>query len=415
MRRLVQVLLVALTFATPGHAQRTEAPLVPELEVTLGPEAAMSTNGYVHGQIVMNVRLLSRYPFESLDLKVPPIATAETVELMRPRTRKVTSYAGEGYVFETAVAIIPQTSGVLNIPPVTAVGHVEPIKGDERPFNLASDAVDIKIAGVSKHYRSRWWLVTDRVEIQETWSVPIEEIRVGEIVKRTISIRVWGIPAERMPPIEHPRTRGVLVSLESQNITTEKSQEGLIAVADYVWNLEAEPQQVSFIAPVGIEFWDPIEHRARRAGVKGLRLEPLPADSEKIAQQLMAEAQSRQDSTVLVAMAVLGVLALPILFGLVAFARAWLPTRSDLRLRTALSSARSSADRYNAFQRWLLDQGTAPAEFDGETSVRKRLSDHLFGAKKMDAPDDSSLRSEAFRFSRHARIRTLLARIDILR
>ena len=81
---------------------------MPELTVTVTPNAARLSNGYVDGQIVLKVQLLSRHPFEALDLTMPQIPAAEVIELQRPRTRKVTSYAGPGHVFETSVAIIPR-------------------------------------------------------------------------------------------------------------------------------------------------------------------------------------------------------------------------------------------------------------------------------------------------------------------
>ena len=103
-RHLIGVL--ALLVAVPAAAQQTEAPLVPELKVTIGPEAALSTNAYVDGQSVLAVQLLSRHPFESLSLKLPSVSNAKVIELLRPRTRKITSYAGEGYAFETSVAML---------------------------------------------------------------------------------------------------------------------------------------------------------------------------------------------------------------------------------------------------------------------------------------------------------------------
>ena len=411
MIRLGGLLLLAASLASPAYAQQTEAPLVPELRVTVTPEAAQTTNGYVQGQIVLSVQLLSRHPFESLSLDVPQIQSAEVIELMRPRTRKITSYAGEGYAFETSVAIIPRTSGVLTIPPVTAVGHVEPAKNDERPFDLASDSYDIKIAGISKYYRDPWWLVSDRVEIEESWSTPPEDIRVGEIVQRRVSVRVWGVPGERLPTLEHGRTTGMRVSLASAETKTEKGQGGLIGSAEYIWDLQAEPQQVTFIAPLGISFWDPVEHRARRAGVKGLRLEPLPVDRERAAAELMQEAENRRDTTTYLILTVAGLLVLPVLVFLASLLWANLPTRSDHRLRTALKGG-DPRGHYTALQSWLVEHDWSTESFDRFSAVRRHLSDHLFGSRMSAAPGSQTVVADAMRFARRNRIRNLLARFS---
>ena len=100
--------------------------------------------------------------------------------------------------------------------------------------------------------------------------------------------------AEQLPVIEHSRARGVKTSLAHSELKTERSPDGLIAHATYTWDLIAEPQQVAFVAPLGLDYWDPLEHRPKKAGLPGLRLEPVPADSEAIATALMQEAQDRR-------------------------------------------------------------------------------------------------------------------------
>jgi hypothetical protein len=358
----------------------------------------------------MKVHLLSRHPFEALDLTMPQIPTAEVIELQRPRTRKVTSYAGPGHVFETSIAIMPQSSGVLIIPSVTAVGHVEPIKDQELHFDLASPPAEMKIAGISRHFEHPWWLVSDRVEIEQTWSSPPEEIRVGDVIQRTINVRVWGVTAEQLPVLEHSRTRGVKTSLAHSELRTKRSADGLIASASYTWDLVAEPQQVAFVAPFGLDYWDPLEHRPKKAGLPGLRLEPLPADSEEIALALMQEAAETRSQSNLIALILTGIISLPFLALVGAWGLTRLPTRADRSLRATLSGM-PDTQRYTAIEQWLGASGFSRESFDRESPSRITLSDQLFGPGQAGGSASESLLSDALAFSRRSREKRLIDRL----
>lgn len=404
--RYLWCLLMSVLIGAPAHGyeETLKIPETPDLRVVLGPEQAMETNGYIHGQLVLRVQLVSRHPFEALDLKLPTPDGTDVIELMRPRTRKVTSYAGQGYVFETSIAIFPQTSGVLTIPPVTAVGSVEPEKDKSLAFDLQSQPFDVKVAGVSPHFDDPWWLVAHRVEMDEAWSTPVTEVRVGEIVQRTVTLRAWGVPAEHLPELEHGRTRGIQVSpTHAPRLRTEKTPDGLIATAEYVWNLNADPQQVAFIAPVGVAYWDPQQHRRIKAAVPGHRLEPLPADSVAIAASLMAEAEATRDARMLVAW-IVGALALaPALCLIGAYGIAVLPSRADLRLRSACRDPATPEQVYTALDVWLSASEWTPPDFEQKTDVRRRLSAHLFAPAHPGPATAGTVVSAAWAYARSAR------------
>lgn len=415
------LLIIATYFAVMpvwAYEQTVDAPESPQLRVVVGPEAALTTNGYVDGQLVLRVQLVSRYPFEALDFDLPAIANAEIIELLRPRTRKVSTYAGEGYIFETAIAIIPRESGTLTIPAIHASGIIEPRKDEALSFDTATDPTHIEIAGIAETYDAHgdnpWWLVSHRVEIDEEWSTPIEQIRAGEIIQRTVSVRVWGTTAERLPEIEHPRTRGVRVTLASSNVRTERSSDGLIAMARYVWNLAAEPQDVAFIAPVGVTFWHPLEHEQQKAGVPGHRLEPLPADSGAIAERLMQDALSRRRDDRMAAYALAAVFVLPLALLAGAFLRAWLPSRADLRLRRACHQGMSQQALYSATERWLQETGQTKESLDAAGDAFRRLRSHLFAPDRAETPNPAGLVREAMLASRKPRVARFLDRLRIL-
>ncbi len=386
---------------------------MPELLVTATPTAAFETNGYVQGQLILRVQLLSRYPFEELAFTPPKFEAADVVELLRPRTRKISGYAGEGYAYETAMAVVPRQAGKFLIPAFTAVGAVSPAKDQELRFDLASTPTEVEIADPPATYDDEWWLAATRAEVDETWSLPIEDIRVGEVVQRKVSLRVWGVAAERLPVLTHPPAQGVAISLRSADTRTEISSEGLIAHADYVWDLEIDRQQIVFLKPIGVNFWNVIEHEQQSVTAPAHRLEPLPADIEASAAALMQEAANARDEVGMAALATAAGLAAPVLAFLAVVLFACIPTRADMQLRQTCKSTSSSESIYNAINRWLTASGLNRADMGQRMPARRRLSDHLFSRAHPAAGVRSELARQALAWSRRDRLHTLWRRLRV--
>lgn len=411
MRILLCLLWLLIPWA--ASAQLAEAPRIPKLLVTATPTTAFTTNGYVQGQLVLRVQLLSRYPFEELAFTPPKFETADVVQLLRPRTRKISGYAGEGYAYETAIAVVPRQAGMFRIPAFTAVGAVSPAKDQELRFDLASTPIEIEVADAPATYDDDWWLAATRAEVDEAWSLPVENIRVGEVVQRKVSLRVWGVSAERLPVLTHPPAQGVAISLRSADTRTEISPEGLIAHADYVWDLEIDSQRIVFLKPIGLNYWNVIDHVQQSVTAPAHRLEPLPADSEASAAALMKEAADARDEVGMVALATAAGLAAPVLAFLAMVLFACIPTRADMLLRRTCKSTSNSEALYNAINHWLTASGLNRADMGQQMPARQGLSDHLFSRAHPAANVRSQLARQALAWSRRGRLSALWRRFRV--
>ena len=61
----------------------------------------------------------------------------------------------------------------------------------------------------------------------EVWSPPPEEIRVGDIVRRHVTVTVYGVTAEHLPTIEQTNHGGYSVVGSETTTETELDQRGL--------------------------------------------------------------------------------------------------------------------------------------------------------------------------------------------
>lgn len=409
MRRLLIMLCCWLPWA-PVLAQETDfvMPEIPKLSVTLEPTDVASKGGFVQGQILLKVQVASKHAFEKLHLDLPDIA-AEVIQIKQPRTRKVRSYVGEGHVFETTLAIFPSNSGILEIPPVAVSGAVEPETGREPEFADRSEAVRLEIAGIHPGYRDPWWLVSDRVILSETWSKPIEALRVGDTVRREVTAVAFGVTAARMPALESGRARGISVVEAGGSATTDRSPDGVVATVKRAWDLKIEAGGVAYISPVGITYWHPGERAERTASLAGKRIEPLPPDRSALAAALLREAREEQGKvrTMAIVLAVLAVVPLAIL-GVALLVLAW-PTTADRRLAIACASAAKPAELYRAVSLWATASDVDLRSVSTATAPSyDQLMVEAYSARAARV-DRSNLVDELTRLSRRKRFQKLSA------
>lgn len=286
---------------------------------------------------------------------MPDIDGARIVTLSPAKTRKISSYAGKGHLLETYLAVFPQRSGDFTIPSASMSGAVMNLAGERIEFSDLTDPIRINVQRVSPVYEDRHWLVASDAEMTETWSKPPEELRVGDTVRREVSLKVIGVTAEQLADLEHGRTRGVSVAEAGFESRTDLTPEGAVAHLRQSWDLRIDSDSVIFISPVRMAYWNPDLRKSARASVPAKRIEPLPRDVEALTVQLMAAAAASHERR-RTGMFVLAAAPLLVLFSFLAVV-IWtaLPTRADRKLRRLCAGNPSLTDCYHAVLEWAAD------------------------------------------------------------
>lgn len=414
MRHLIALVLVLWSVPALAYQETVAFGEEPMLSVIVEPEHALTGGAYVQGEIVVTIRVSSLYPFEALDVDVPPVEGARTEILLKPRLRKVKSYAGDGYVLERVIALYPQRSGRLVLPPVIARGTVSPNRGEELDFVEKGPEIALEVNGIPAGFDGERWLVSPHIRMEERWSKPVEELRHGDVVRREITLTAMGIPHTRLALPEHGRTRGIAISAGEASGTTERTVDGVIGTLTQSWDLRIGTAQTQYVAPMGLPYWDPVEGRRAKASVRGYRIEPLPADEAAIATALMAEAHEAHSGFRLLGIAAAVVAALPLAGLFLLWLWALMPTRSDLALRQTAARTNDALTFFAAARHWALRSGLALSVLGPQTEEARALSDSLFGADHAATPDLRATARGLTRLARRrrvARLRQRFARI----
>lgn len=172
---------------------------------------------HVQSQVILTMRLLSAtdiaaYQFgeidvEDLDMVIEPLGDVRQYQ---------TRIADRSYlVLEKQLALFPQQSGQLEIPPVLAEVRL-PSRSSFDPFNNAgeirrfrSQPVRIDVAPIPADYRGGHWLPADRVELREQWPADLDGLAAGEPITRSISVIADGLTAAQLPEIDLPDIDGI--------------------------------------------------------------------------------------------------------------------------------------------------------------------------------------------------------------
>lgn len=212
------------------------------LQVEAAPQ-----NPYVQAQILYTVRLFRKVDIAQAGLTEPEAKDAVVEKLGEDSTYR-TEVNGQPYVVtERKYAIFPQHSGPLTIQPVTLTAQV--VAGGSSRFDgffgmqstrtkrIVSKAVSVDVQAAPAAFQGAQWLPAENVQLQEQWSGPIDNVKTGEPLTRTLTLTVKGSTTGQLPDLSEGMRQiknasgGELKSYPDQPaIQEQKKPDGIVAV-----------------------------------------------------------------------------------------------------------------------------------------------------------------------------------------
>jgi len=279
---------------------------------------------------------------------------------------------------------------------------------------FAGFAIPVKSKPVG--YQSEWWMVSPNVDLEESWSKPLEEIREGDIVTRTITLRVMGVNAQRLPELEHSRTQGIAVRELDATVETVKSGQGLSGILTKSWSLKIEDANVVYISPVSVSYWNSLKHKAEKITVAGHRIEPLAADSKLIANRLLEQAVEKQQAAYTLTVTLLALILIPAVALVVYCIIFVFSISSDYRFAKLFLNARNARDAYRAWLDWSKSQQSQSSEqwlLLKQDLQRVAFSDAAYFAPELSMQRRVAVR-QALHYARSNRLKILRNKFSIL-
>jgi len=266
-----------VTVAPPPRGAAGDQNLVFEAELD-------RSSVYVQGQVILTLRLQQAINLDDRNITQLELDDA-FVRPLEQNSFQRTINGRPWLVHEIRYAIFPEHSGTLEIPSQrfsaresTPRRSLFDLGGGGRQVRRSTEPLTIEVLPRPDSFPGSEWLPAGELTLEESWSTPPEELKVGESATRTITIRGEGLQGAQLPPVLFPATQGLKYYPDQPVITDSESATGLVGTR--VDSAAVVPTRAGRwqIPELRIPWWDTRSNELRYAVLPGREIEVAAAE-----------------------------------------------------------------------------------------------------------------------------------------
>lgn len=218
---------------------------------------------YVQEQLLLTVRINTSVNLTDTQLHEFNIDNALIKQLTNTRYNR--NINGIPHItYELTYALFPQTSGILEIPAITAEG-IAPLQRSSRGLSLFNQGKTMRMRGnplsitvneVPTNINTGNWLPAKQLQLQESWSSDPTEIQLGDSITRTITTTAIGLSSEQLPPIAIKAGNAFKSYPDQPVFDDQKNAQGITGIRkDAIALVATKPGNIT-LPEVSIKWWD---------------------------------------------------------------------------------------------------------------------------------------------------------------
>jgi hypothetical protein len=253
---------------------------------------------YVQQQVILTVRIFHRIQWREGSLSDPRFQGGEVLveRLGDDRTYQAVRDGQSWQVIERRYALFPQAHGKLEMEPLLLSISVPAGKRTARrrsPFGdpffddffsrqdyvrklVRSKPLALQVKPVPPAFSGRHWLPARRLELKESWSSPLDALKAGEPVTRTLTLVVDGVTKGQLPELTLPEVPGLRVYPGEMEVREVQGPLGVRSLASRKFALIPEKAGEYRLPPVTLKWWDLAQDREAVARLSEHRLRVAP-------------------------------------------------------------------------------------------------------------------------------------------
>lgn len=222
--------------STSNNMQGTSGKDAFFLKVTVDRSSA-----WVQSEIIYTIRFFTSIPINRPTLSEPetndPDAIIEQLGQVANYQKMVNGMAYS--VSELRFAVYPQHSGTLKFKPILFEGRL-PRGRSNSLFDqfmqtgelkrMRSKPVSVNIKPKPANIASSAWLPAEDLVIEEDWSEDVSQLRTGEPVTRTLTIKATGLTAEQLHDLEITEVSGVKQYPDKPVTENQRKRDGITGI-----------------------------------------------------------------------------------------------------------------------------------------------------------------------------------------
>lgn len=234
-------------------------------------------------------------PFNLGDAFVVPAANQVGSERINGKTY---SYVEHNYW------IYPYNKGDLNIPQQKVVVH-SPAPGQFKaePQVKITKAATLNVIANPPNIPSDSWVVAQSMTRKDSWSRPVKDIKVGEVLERTVDIQAMGTMAAFMPSLNWGAPEGISIYPQTADLKTETPDRtsSIFAREKQTVAYLFEKEGTHTIPAVKLGYWNVKQHRWIDQSLPEIQIEVLPNEDLSVlaSHKEMLDATMEDEETVL--------------------------------------------------------------------------------------------------------------------
>ena len=220
----------------------------------------------VQGQVIISMRLLSNvnisaYQFGELVIDNMDVVVEPLGDIRRFQTR----IGDQAYlVLEQKLALFPQQSGQLTIPPV--LGEVrlstqsrsifDPFQSHGEIRRINSAELNIDVTGIDAAFSGQHWLPSTDVRLNEVWQQDLDSLVAGEPITRTLILTAEGLTAAQLPELRQSPVEHIKQYPDQASLNDQRSDKGIVGVVQQKIALIPTLGGTYTIPEISIPWWN---------------------------------------------------------------------------------------------------------------------------------------------------------------
>jgi hypothetical protein len=164
-----------------------------------------------------------------------------------------------------------------------------------RPVSARSRGVTLDVKARPGGYAGEHWLPAQALEIVDSWAESPPELRVGEPVKRTLTVQAKGLSGSQIPQIQIPATAGLRIYPEKPESETRSDGESLYGSSRQGITLIPTKAGELVIPEIRLTWWDTVAEHERVTTVPSLTLKVTGGAGEVAATEPQAKPKGNNE------------------------------------------------------------------------------------------------------------------------
>lgn len=223
---------------------------------------------YVGEQILITIKLISSRPILNGALSEPRQEQASLVHLGIDQVYVQTIEGRPFHILQRRLAVFANHAGQLLFPPVRFLGEVDDpnAKGLARQILRRSAPLTLTILEPPSAYTGDDWFAMTDLEISDHWIGLDNNLKPGDSISRTISLRSTGLPSAMLPKQLFKSNGKNLVVYADKAKTEDKIVDGnIVGQVDQTFAVVLTEQGSLQIPELRLDWWDLDDKRQRQA------------------------------------------------------------------------------------------------------------------------------------------------------